>query len=133
LHLRKFVNLSYWSTQAQNCTACPNGFFSGYGQGIGNSQNSITNRCYYIDNTNFFTYSVAINNCNSVNSRLITIRNTFEMALVSSWTANTRSYWARLILKIIYGLFLKSIFIWRLLLLPQVEFFHGAITHRLQY
>ncbi len=97
--LCELIYSSYWSVQAQNCTSCPSNFFSGYGLGIGNSQNAITNRCYFIDNSNFYTWTASINLCNTLNSRLITIRNTFEMALVTSWASNTRSYWVMVHLK----------------------------------
>lgn len=80
------------------CTTCPSNYYSGYGYGVSNSYNSITNRCYYFSqwtNTQS-TYSGAVSNCQAPSatySSLVTIQNTLEMGVASSFTGNSLAFW----------------------------------------
>lgn len=93
----------YWSVQLQTCNLCPTDYTSGYGQ-LDNYYNSVTNRCYYVENTNALALRPAWVKCYSasapgvpaiaaVTGYLFPVGTTFEFAMAAYWTNNIRNYY----------------------------------------
>ena len=73
---------------------CPTNYYSGYGTSLGGYYNTITNRCYYVDDTNQKTYANARATCTATaGSNLMQISTTYEMALAALWAGSIRNYW----------------------------------------
>ena len=85
-------SIYYWSVTGQNCILCPTLYTSGYGI-LGQYQNPVTNRCYYVENTNAVTYTAASAKCTGAGGYLFPIGTTFEFAMAAYWTGNIRNYW----------------------------------------
>ena len=93
-------SIYYWSTSSQNCILCPTKYTSGYGA-LAPYQNSITNRCYYVENTDATTFSAANTICTNNGGFLFPVGTTLEMAMAAYWTGNIRNYW-------LYGMYSSS-------------------------
>ncbi|RMZ97252.1 hypothetical protein BpHYR1_002858, partial [Brachionus plicatilis] len=79
----------YWSVTNKNCLSCPTGYSSGWGSGVYNSPNRITNRCFRIVRSNSYTYDSAQASCQTAlilgrRANLITIRNIMELNMIKT-------------------------------------------------
>jgi hypothetical protein len=77
---------------------CPTSYTSGYGK-LDYYHNPVTNRCYYVENTNAKSYLNAWNTCNSATVSGVTgggylfpVLTTFEFSMAAYWTGNIRTY-----------------------------------------
>ena len=78
---------------------CPTGYTSGYGY-LDFYHNSVTNRCYYVEDTNEKTYTNAKTTCTSATlggvpttGYLFPVLSTLEFSMAAAWTGNIRNYW----------------------------------------
>ena len=54
-------------------------------------QNPVTNRCYYVENTDALIYTAAQLSCGT--GYLFPIGTPFELSMAAAWTGNIRNYW----------------------------------------
>lgn len=79
-----FFNKRYWSTSNNSCISCPTDYLTGYGFGVFNSSNRITNRCYRTINTISANYEKAQSICQEDSANLVTIRNIMELRMIQT-------------------------------------------------